>query len=124
MLGEATYVGFIPVTDIARARAFYASVLGLAVVEESPFALVLDAHGTMLRLTPVPDLAVQPFTIAGWGVADIRGEIDELAAKGVSFHRYDGMAQDERGVWASPSGALVAWFSDPDRNTLSVTQFA
>jgi hypothetical protein len=41
----------------------------------------------------------------------------------VTFERYPGMTQDDAGVWASPSGAKVAWFKDPDGNLLSLTQF-
>ncbi|PYQ93394.1 MAG: glyoxalase, partial [Acidobacteria bacterium] len=29
----------------------------------------------------------------------------------------------EHGIWKSPGGARIAWFKDPDGNTLSVTQF-
>jgi hypothetical protein len=32
------------------------------------------------------------------------------------------MDQDELGVWTSPSGARIAWFKDPDENTLSLAQ--
>jgi hypothetical protein len=32
------------------------------------------------------------------------------------------MDQDARGIWTSPAGAKVAWFKDPDGNTLSLTQ--
>ncbi len=124
MLGSSQFVGFIPITDVARARDFFEATLGLPAIEESPFALVIDANGTMLRLTPVGDFAPQPFTIAGWGVDDISATVDALAAKGVAFNRYDGMEQDDRGIWASPSGALVAWFAGPDGNTLSLTEFA
>jgi catechol 2,3-dioxygenase-like lactoylglutathione lyase family enzyme len=115
-------IAFIPVTDVATARSFYESTLGLSVVDESPFALVVDANG--LRITPVPDLRPQPFTIAGWDVADIEATVEDLVAHGVSFKHYDGMEQRADGVWASPSGDLVAWFADPDGNTLSLTQFA
>jgi predicted enzyme related to lactoylglutathione lyase len=31
--------------------------------------------------------------------------------------------QDGHGVWATPGGDRVAWFTDPDGNTLSLTQF-
>ena len=117
-------MAFIPVTDGARARAFYETTLGLPVIEESPFALVVDANGTTVRITPVPDLRPQPFTIAGWEVADIDETIEKLVARGVKFNRYDGMKQAANGVWTSPSGGLVAWFVDPDGNTLSLTQFA
>jgi predicted enzyme related to lactoylglutathione lyase len=35
--------------------------------------------------------------------------------------RYDGMDQDARGIWMTPGGDRVAWFADPDGNTLSLT---
>jgi catechol 2,3-dioxygenase-like lactoylglutathione lyase family enzyme len=124
MLGSAPLMAFIPVTDIGAARGFYESTLGLRVLDESPFVLVVDANGTKVRITPVPDLRPQPFTIAGWEVADIGTTVEELTALGVVFNRYDGMDQRSNGVWASPSGDLVAWFVDPDGNTLSLTQFA
>jgi hypothetical protein len=41
----------------------------------------------------------------------------------VPFTRYDGMSQDEDGIWTAPSGDRVAWFADPDGNNLSLTQF-
>jgi hypothetical protein len=41
----------------------------------------------------------------------------------IIFERYEGMNHDEDAVWRAPSGALVAWFKDPDGNTLSFTQF-
>jgi hypothetical protein len=50
----------------------------------------------MLRLTPVPELAAQPFTIAGWRVPDITATVRHLEKRGVRFTRYDGMEQDER----------------------------
>jgi catechol 2,3-dioxygenase-like lactoylglutathione lyase family enzyme len=124
VLDGAPFIGFIPVRDIFEARGFYERVLGLRVAEDTPFALVLDANGTMLRVTPVPDLAVQSFTIAGWRVDDIVATVRGLEAKGVRFTRYDGMGQDEAGIWTAPSGDKVAWFTDPDGNTLSLTEFA
>ncbi|HEU5022231.1 MAG TPA: hypothetical protein VFT60_10075 [Bryobacteraceae bacterium] len=45
-----------------------------------------------------------------------------IAASGIRFERYAGMEQDELGIWRSPSGAMVAWFKDPDGNTLSISQ--
>jgi predicted enzyme related to lactoylglutathione lyase len=123
MLGNAPLIAFVPVRDIDEARRFYVSTLGLAVTEESPFALVVDANGTMLRITPVPDLQPQPFTIAGWAVPDIEATVDALVSVGVSFNRYDGMKQDAKGIWNAPDGGRVAWFADPDGNTLSLTSF-
>jgi predicted enzyme related to lactoylglutathione lyase len=82
----------------------------------------LDANGTLLRIQKVGSLNPPTFTTLGWQVTDIAVAIDELTPLGVAFERYPGMAQDERGIWHSPSGARVAWFKDPDGNTLSLTQ--
>jgi catechol 2,3-dioxygenase-like lactoylglutathione lyase family enzyme len=124
VLGNASFVGFIPVRDPAVARVFYEDTLGLQVHEENPAALVLNASGTMLRVTPVPELVVQPFTIAGWQTTDIEATVRALVDRGIEFTRYEGMDQDELGVWTTPSGDRVAWFKDPDGNTLSLTPFA
>jgi catechol 2,3-dioxygenase-like lactoylglutathione lyase family enzyme len=124
VLAGVPFIGFIPVRDIFEARGFYTRVLGLRVVEDTPFAVVLEAGGTTLRLTPVPWLSVQPFTIAGWRVADITTTVRELGAKGVRFTRYAAMDQDELGIWTAPGGDRIAWFTDPDGNTLSLTTLA
>ncbi|HEY2489838.1 MAG TPA: VOC family protein [Streptosporangiaceae bacterium] len=124
MLADASFIGFVPVRDLAVARAFYEGTLGLRVVDDTPFALVLDAGGTMLRFTPVPGLSARPFTVAGWNVPDIGAVVRALAGRGVQFVRYDGLAQDDLGLWTTPGGDQVAWFNDPDGNTLSLTTFA
>ncbi len=121
MLGGATYVGFIPVRDIAAAKGFYVDQLGLRLLEDTPFALVVDAGGTTVRITPVGEFTPFPFTIAGWGVADIEAAVRALP---VPTNRYDGMDQDQLGIWTAPGGAGVAWFCDPDGNTLSLSALA
>ena len=117
-------MAFIPVRDLGAAQSFYEDVLGLTVAENGPYAVVLDAGGTMLRLARVDDLQPQPFTIAGWQVVDMATSIDSLESRGVAFIRHEGMVQDERGIWSTPAGDQVAWFNDPDGNTLSLTRFA
>jgi hypothetical protein len=52
----------------------------------------------MLRLTRVDEFRPQPFTIAGWEVADMDATVDALGARGVAFARYDGMDQNEKGI--------------------------
>jgi catechol 2,3-dioxygenase-like lactoylglutathione lyase family enzyme len=122
-LGAAPFIGFVPVLDLAVAREFYASTLGLSVAEETPAGLVLDAGATMLRIAAVPRFSPQPFTVAGWAVPDIRTTIAELSGRGIAFVRFDGMDQDADGVWTAPNGDQVAWFHDPDGNVLSLTTF-
>jgi hypothetical protein len=47
--------------------------------------------------------------------------VDELTGRGIEFERYEGMEQDARGL-ARGGGPLIAWFSDPAGNILSVLQ--
>jgi catechol 2,3-dioxygenase-like lactoylglutathione lyase family enzyme len=123
MLTKNKVMAFVATRDGARARAFYEGTLGLRVVSDDDFALALDAGGTMLRVQKVGELAPHPFTALGWEVADIASVIDTLHARGVVFARFPGLDQDDRGVWVSPSSdARIAWFKDPDGNTLSLTQ--
>jgi catechol 2,3-dioxygenase-like lactoylglutathione lyase family enzyme len=122
MLGEHELVAFLATRDAARARAFYEGVLGLSLVDDGPFALLFDANGTALRIQKVDELQPHPFTALGWQVPRIDDVVDELARRKVVCERFPGMDQDARGIWRSPSGARVAWFKDPDGNTLSVTQ--
>jgi catechol 2,3-dioxygenase-like lactoylglutathione lyase family enzyme len=123
MLQNAKIVAFAGTRDAERARSFYRDTLGLTLVEENSFALVFDSNGIMLRVTNVQELIPARHTILGWEVSDITSSVRELAAAGVTFSRYQGMTQDDDGVWTSPSGARIAWFSDPDGNVLSLTQF-
>jgi catechol 2,3-dioxygenase-like lactoylglutathione lyase family enzyme len=122
VLETSPLVAFAPATDLDRAQAFYAGVLGLPLVERSPYACVFAAAGTTLRVTLVGATAGAPYTILGWEVPDIAVTVGALALAGVIFLRYDGMAQDDQGVWTTPDGARVAWFPDPDGNVLSLTQ--
>jgi catechol 2,3-dioxygenase-like lactoylglutathione lyase family enzyme len=119
-LSNADVVAFVATTDKVRARAFYEGVLGLHVVHDDEFACVVDAHGTALRITVVADRAGAEYTVLGWAVDDLDASIDELVDRGVAFLRYDGIEQDDRGVWVTPVGIRVAWFKDPDGNTLSL----
>ena len=124
MLDDADLVAFVPSTDLERSRAFYVGVLGLELVGSNPFAAVLDAAGTMLRVTKVDDLTPHPFTVLGWEVRDLGAEVVDLVDRGVAFERFEGMDQDALGIWQTPGGDRVAWFRDPDGNVLSLTQLA
>jgi catechol 2,3-dioxygenase-like lactoylglutathione lyase family enzyme len=122
-LGKQPIMAFVATCDPDRAKKFYRDTLGLRLVlEELPFALVFDVNGTMLRVSIVPKLIPAGFTVLGWQVPNISVAAKALKKAGVEFERYPGMEQDELGVWSSPSGASVAWFKDPDGNTLSISE--
>jgi|ERR1700733_5306063 len=123
MLESSPIIAFAAATDLNRAKVFYEQVLGLPVAEHNDFVCVLDANGTMLRLTAVAEVRQAGYTVLGWKVTDIAAAVRGLASRGVLFLRYDGMDQDEDAVWTTPSGDKVAWFADPDGNVLSLTQF-
>ena len=120
MLDDAQQVAFVGVSDLEVAQRFYGEVLGLELADARPYALVHETAESRLRITLVDEVRAAPYTVLGWYVADLEGEIDRLVEAGVTFNRYAGMEQDERGIWTAPSGARVAWFHDPDGNNLSL----
>ena len=124
-LTTAAHVAFVPINDKDKALAFYRDQLGLTFVEDqSPFALVFDLNGTIFRVTFAGEFTPQRFTILGWSVVDIEITVKELTAAGVQFTRYPGMNDTHPlAIWQSPSGAQIAWFTDPFGNVLSLTQF-
>jgi len=123
MLESSQIIAFAPATDLGRARDFYQHTLGLRFVDQSDLACVFDANGIMLRVTAVAEVAHPGYTVLGWQVMDIVATVQDLAHKGVKFTRYDGMDQDLKGIWTTPGGDKVAWFTDPDGNNVSLTQF-
>lgn len=123
MLGEQELMAFVATERAEEAQVFYRDVLGLRFVEDSPFALVFEAGGVTLRIQKVEGHRPLPYTALGWKVTDIAGKVTELSRRGARFERFPGMEQDDQGIWASPSGARVAWFKDPDGNVLSLTEF-
>jgi catechol 2,3-dioxygenase-like lactoylglutathione lyase family enzyme len=123
MLGDCEVMAFVPTAQPDRAKSFYRDTLGLELLEDSPFALVFRAGRTMLRVQKVREFTPLPFTALGWRVREIRAAVQALSGRQVSFERYEGMNQDALGICLAPGGARVAWFKDPDGNTLSLTEF-
>ena len=121
MLGSYDLVAFLAVTSADKARAFYRDTLGLTLVSEDRFALVFDAHGTMLRVVPVGEIPQVRWTVLGWEVPDIAAAAQQLEKGGVKLERFE-WAKSEDGIWTAPTGDKVAWFKDPDGNTLSISQ--
>src|SRR2546421_12802768 len=123
MLNTAKIITFVATQNPAKARNFYETILGLKLITDDPFALVFDANGTMLRVQKVEQLQPAQHTVLGWDVSDIAAAIKALSKKGVRFEHFAGLPQDDLGIWTAPSGGKVAWFKDPDGNTLSLTEF-
>ncbi len=117
------YSGFA-VDDIGKAREFYGETLGLntSMLSEENGLISLDLAGDRGTLVyQKPDFTPATYTILNFPVDDIDQAVDELAGRGVSFERYDGFEQDEKGI-ARGDGPSIAWFKDPAGNILSVLQ--
>ena len=123
-LGQTgTPVTYVYVTDRARALAFYREMFGLEIRSSDDFGDFLGLNGAMLRVTVIPDHKPYPHPVLGWDVADIASAIRELGERGVAMSIYEGMGQDELGIWTAPDGvSKVAFFADPDGNVLSIAQ--
>lgn len=124
MLADFDIGAFVATADPARAREFYENVLGLEFVRDEPYAVVFNANGTTLRIQKVGEVDPAPYTALGWHVKDIESVIMQLRDRGVDFLMFEGFGQNELGVVTFPGGAKVAWFKDPDGNTLSLDEFA
>jgi catechol 2,3-dioxygenase-like lactoylglutathione lyase family enzyme len=122
MLAGRPIIAFVATRRPAEAKVFYAEVLGLPLLAEDGFALTFDAGGTTLRVATVEEVAAAGYTVLGWKVPDIAVAVQGLAARGVAFQRYSFFEQDALGIWTAPGGARIAWFKDPDGNTLSLTE--
>ena len=122
MLAAMEMVGFILTKDYEAARAFYEGKLGFAFVSLDPFALVVLAGKSMIRIVKVPTFTPLQSTVLGWGVDDMDLMVDWLTGRGVVFEKYPFVQDQKRGIWTAPGGTRVAWFKDPDGNVLSVSQ--
>jgi catechol 2,3-dioxygenase-like lactoylglutathione lyase family enzyme len=116
------FVGFAITTKPEEAEAFYSHKLGFTFVRDDGFALVFDAHGTMLRVSKMREFTPAQYTVLGWEVEDIVRTVTGLKERGVVFERYPGMPHDDNAVCTFPGGDRVAWFKDPDGNVLSLSQ--
>lgn len=122
MVAASKLIAFIPTQNADSALSFYRDVLGLRFLSDDSFAIVMESNGNTVRLVRLEKFTTASYTILGWQVEDIEKTVKELTAKGLAFQRYSFLEQSEDGIWTSPSGAKVAWFQDPDGNTLSFSQ--
>jgi predicted enzyme related to lactoylglutathione lyase len=115
------YSGFA-VDDLEKALGFYGETLGLktSLLQEGVL-IQIDLAGdrpTLIYLKP--DFVPATYTVLNFPVDDVDAAVDELASCGVSFERYDGFDQDEKGIDRTGPGGGIAWFKDPAGNILAV----
>ena len=121
MFGTTKAFSGFSVNDIAAAKAFYGDTLGVRVSEENGMLTLHIAGDRDILVYPKPNHAPATYTILNFPVEDIDRTVDELVERGVTFERYEGMGQDDRGINRA-GGPPIAWFTDPAGNILSVLQ--
>jgi predicted enzyme related to lactoylglutathione lyase len=125
MLENSKAFSGFAVDDIKKAQDFYGDTLGVNVSLEDEETGLLTLHIAGGRDTFVylkPDFVPATYTILNFPVDDIDKAVAELAGRGVSFEKYDGFEQDDKGIARGPEGPAIAWFKDPAGNILSVLQ--
>jgi predicted enzyme related to lactoylglutathione lyase len=120
MLKDTDTFSSFSVDDIPAAEEFYQKTLGLDVTNNNGMLfLKLGGGGTVVVYPKGEAHEPASFTVLSFQVQDIDATVDELKSRGVTFQRYDGFDQDERGIAKDNMGA-IAWFTDPARNVLAV----
>jgi catechol 2,3-dioxygenase-like lactoylglutathione lyase family enzyme len=124
MLTNSNAFSSFAVDDLKQAEEFYGETLGLktTLLDEENGLLQLDLAGDRPTLAYLKeDFVPATYTILNFPVEGVEQAVDELTARGVSFERYDGFEQDEKGI-ARDAGPDIAWFKDPAGNILAVIE--
>ena len=124
MLGDSRAFSGFAVDDLEQARQFYERALGVRTTEEHGLlTLHLDGGARPTLVYPKPDFVPATYTILNFPVEDIDAAVDELTARGVTFERYEGFQQDDKGIARELGGGpSIAWFKDPAGNILSLVK--
>jgi catechol 2,3-dioxygenase-like lactoylglutathione lyase family enzyme len=123
MLANSKAFSGFSVNDVSEARKFYEATLGLRVSEDNGMLTLHIAGGRDILVYPKDDHTPASFTILNFPVDNVESAVDELTRRGVRFERYPGMDadMDEKGIFRG-GGPLIAWFTDPAGNVLSVIE--
>jgi catechol 2,3-dioxygenase-like lactoylglutathione lyase family enzyme len=116
----------VAVKDLSAAKEFYSGTLGLVPFEERPGAAIRydTGGGTWFMIYQSEFAGTAQSTCMKFEVEDVRVTVAELRERGVVFEEYDipGVKTID-GVARHASGALGAWFKDPDGNVLQIGQY-
>ena len=121
---KAAFSGF-SVDDLEEAKAFYGETLGLSLENEKMGLEFNLPGGGKIFVYSKDDHRPAAYTILNFVVDDIDSAANDLSMKGVSFERYEGIGQDEKGIargLENGRGPSIAWFKDPAGNILSILQ--
>lgn len=123
MLQNSPLYAYIPVQDVARARAFYEKKLGFKPESEQDGGVTYKfGKETACFLYPTPNAGTSKASQAFWQVEDADREITELKSRGVVFENYDMPGEKSPSGAVTMGGAKAAWFKDTEGNILAIVQ--
>jgi len=102
-----------PVSDLEKAKAVYAALLGIPPQRDSSYYVGFDVEGQHIGLVPNRGPQSMASQVAYWHVSDIEAKLAEVTAAGATVKE---PAHDVGG------GRLVATVTDPDGNVLGLLQ--
>jgi len=121
MLRNSHAISGFSSNDIPKAKQFYGEKLGLEVTEENDMLTLHLSGGGRVLIYPKENHEPASFTVLNFPVTDVNAAVDQLTAAGITFERYDGFNQDDRGIMRD-QGPPIAWFKDPAGNVLAVLE--
>ncbi|GLZ79950.1 glyoxalase [Actinorhabdospora filicis] len=113
MITEGIKTVLHPVSDLARAKAVYAALLGLPPQTDGTYYAGFDIAGQHIGLVPGGGPQGMTAPVVYWHVADIAERLAALSAAGATVTE---PAHDVGG------DRLVATVTDPDGNVLGLIQ--
>lgn len=123
MLSQARVAAMIAVNDMNRARRFYEGTLGLSQGQQTGDTVMYHCGGgTVFAIYPSSFAGTAQNTVMAWQTQDLDGLVADLRGRGVVFEEYDMPGLKTVNGIASLEGTRVAWFKDPDGNTLAVEE--
>jgi catechol 2,3-dioxygenase-like lactoylglutathione lyase family enzyme len=120
MLGESRVTTTIAVKDVAAAKEFYGTTLGLKQTDESPAGVTYEAGGCSILVYPSEYAGTNKATYAGFKVSDVDAVAADLKVKGVPFQTFEMEGLTWEGDVASMGSFKSAWFTDPDGNIFAL----
>ena len=111
----------LAVTDLERAKDWYADKLGLRPTSEFLSGLTYECGGGSFALFPTPYAGTAQNTVMEWAVDDIESEVAELKSRGVTFDTFEMEGVEWSSEIATMAGHKGAWFKDSEGNILAIT---
>jgi catechol 2,3-dioxygenase-like lactoylglutathione lyase family enzyme len=123
MLQDFPMYAYIPAKDIARARQFYETKLGLRPLEVREGGVAYTfGKGTACFLYLTPNAGTSQASQAFWSVQDVDGLMVKLKARGVVFEDYDMPGERSPQGAITAGGAKAAWFKDSEGNIMALIE--